>query len=36
MPQGIVNVLQKEQVLDLLAYLMSHPEPRSTSASGGQ
>jgi uncharacterized repeat protein (TIGR03806 family) len=28
MPPGIVNVLRKEQVLDLLAYLLSDQEPR--------
>jgi uncharacterized repeat protein (TIGR03806 family) len=28
MPSGIVNVLQKEQVLDLLAYLLSDPKPK--------
>ncbi len=28
MPVGIVNVLRKEQVLDLLAYLLSDPEPK--------
>ena len=32
MPLGIVNVLQKEQVLDLLAYLMSDPEPKKVRA----
>src|SRR5438874_1894112 len=28
MPAGIVNVLQKEQVLDLLVYLLSDPKPK--------
>jgi hypothetical protein len=27
MPPGIVNVLQKDQVLDLMAYLLSDPDP---------
>jgi hypothetical protein len=27
MPAGIVNVLRREQVLDLLAYLLSDPPP---------
>jgi putative heme-binding domain-containing protein len=30
MPSGIVNVLQKEQILDLLAYLLSDPKPKKT------
>jgi putative heme-binding domain-containing protein len=29
MPAGIVNVLKKEQVLDLLAYLLSNPLPKT-------
>jgi len=29
MPPGIVNVLQKDQVLDLVAYLISDPPPNS-------
>jgi len=28
MPAGIVNVLKKDQVLDLVAYLLSDPQPR--------
>jgi uncharacterized repeat protein (TIGR03806 family) len=28
MPAGIVNVLKKEQVLDLVAYLLSDPQPK--------
>jgi len=28
MPLGIVNVLQKDQVLDLLAYLIKDPGPK--------
>ncbi|AGA26759.1 PQQ-dependent sugar dehydrogenase [Singulisphaera acidiphila] len=31
MPLGIVNVLRKEQVLDLIAYLMSDPAPAKSS-----
>jgi uncharacterized repeat protein (TIGR03806 family) len=30
MPLGVVNVLQKAQVLDLLAYLISDPEPKKS------
>jgi uncharacterized repeat protein (TIGR03806 family) len=29
MPAGIVNVLQKDRVLDLLAYLLSDPKPKN-------
>jgi len=29
MPPGIVNVLQKDQVLDLVAYLLSDPPPKT-------
>jgi hypothetical protein len=29
MPAGIVNVLKKEQVLDLLAYRLSDPLPKT-------
>ncbi|MHC5543819.1 c-type cytochrome, partial [Singulisphaera rosea] len=32
MPLGIVNVLEKDQVLDLLAYLLSDPQPKKPEA----
>jgi uncharacterized repeat protein (TIGR03806 family) len=32
MPAGTVNILAKEQILDLLAYLISDPQPKKTEA----
>ena len=29
MPTGMLNVLREEQILDLLAYLLADPRPRS-------